>query len=53
MSFYQLTKVDLGFRVDRVLTFDVNLAERAATTPPGAPSFKKTWRGGSRLIPGA
>jgi putative ABC transport system permease protein len=25
VSFYQLTKVDLGFRVDRVLTFDVNL----------------------------
>ena len=25
MSFYQLTKVDLGFRVDRVLTFDVSL----------------------------
>jgi putative ABC transport system permease protein len=25
MSFYKLTKVDLGFRVDRVLTFDVNL----------------------------
>jgi putative ABC transport system permease protein len=25
VSFYQLTKVDLGFRVDGVLTFDVNL----------------------------
>ena len=25
VSFYQLSKVDLGFRVDRVLTFDVNL----------------------------
>ena len=25
VSFYQLTNVDLGFRVDRVLTFDVNL----------------------------
>ena len=47
VSFYKLMKVDLGFRVDRVLTFDVNLPS-VRYDADGVRSFRKIWRSGSR-----
>ena len=52
VSFYQLTNVDLGFRVDRVLTFDVNLPERPLRRRAGAPIFQEDLARRLAAIPG-
>ena len=50
-SFYRLQQVDLGFRVDRVLTFEVNLPTIRYDTERRV-AFHEELAGGIRTIPG-